>query len=470
MLKKSRSNKCRGQVVLLVTVAMIPLVAMAGLVTDLGYMRYLHRSAQKAADAAVLAAIASYNAGYAGTVYTCGAGSTAPGWVCNNPTPYSCPGGLTSATDPVADACMYAQQNGFNPVAGSKQSVTVTSDVSPSVANPIPTAHGINAGAWWITARVAQNVPSLFSAVLGNASGLVVARATAAIQPGIACVYALDPSASGSYYQNGSTAFNANCGIYVDSNNSSAAMLGNGGASINASTIQVVGGVSWSGSINPTPNTGVVPFPDPLKSLPTPSTCSAATGCSAAGCANNSKAFVVSSDTTLSPGIYCGGIYVKSGTATLSAGNYIIVGGGIGTQDTNSKIVGSNIFIYNTYDTHNAFAPISFAANSTVQVSAPDNDPPYSGILYFEDRGCCSTMQVDSFQGGSSSYFQGTIYAPASQVQFAGNPTLSVTNPVTAKYTVVVAKQFALQGTSNMGNDFSNVSGGNPIKVVALVE
>jgi hypothetical protein len=154
----------------------------------------------------------------------------------------------------------------------------------------------------------------------------------------------------------------------------------------------------------------------------------------------------------------------------LSPGRYILVGGGIGTQDTNSKIVGSNVFFYNTYDAHNAFAPISFVANSTVQLSAPDNDPPYSGILYFEDRGCCSTMQTDSFQGGSSSYFQGTIYASASQVQFAGNPAVSVTSPVTAKYTVVIAKQFSLQGTSNMGNDFSNVAGGNPIKVVALVE
>jgi hypothetical protein len=214
----------------------------------------------------------------------------------------------------------------------------------------------------------------------------------------------------------------------------------------------------------------VPPFADPLKNLPTPSVCAAATGCNAAGCPNNSKAFVVSSDTTLSPGTYCGGIFVKSGTATLSPGRYIFVGGGIGTQDTNSKIVGSNVFFYNTYDAHNAFAPISFVANSTVQLSAPDNDPPYSGILYFEDRGCCSTMQTDSFQGGSSSYFQGTIYASASQVQFAGNPAVSVTSPVTAKYTVVIAKQFSLQGTSNMGNDFSNVTGGNPIKVVALVE
>ena len=464
------STKRRGQVILLVTFALIPLAGMVGLVTDIGYMRYVQRSAQKAADAAVLAAISNYKRNNTGSVFSCGTGTTAPSWACNTSTPYTCPGALTSASNPVEDACLYAQLNGFNPIAGSSQSVLINSGASPSASNPIPTAPGVNNGTWWITARVAQKVPSLFSAVLGNTSGLVAARASAAIQPGIACVYALDPSAQGAYSQNGSTVFNANCGIYVDSNNSSAAMLGNGGATINASSINVVGGVSWQGTINPAPFTGVAPFPDPLNSLPTPSPCDSVTGCDAANCPNNSKPFVVSSDTPLSAGTYCGGIWVKSGKAQFGAGHYIIVGGGIGTQDTNSIITGSNVFIYNTYDKHNSFAPISFSANSSVQLSAPDDDPPYSGILYFEDRGCCSSgMQTDSFQGGSASYFQGTIYAPASLVQFAGNPAVGVASS-TAKYTVVVARMFSLQGTSNMSNDFSNVAGGNPIKVVALVE
>src|SRR5262249_20646404 len=160
------------------------------------------------------------------------------------------------------------------------------------------------------------------------------------------------------------------------SNNSSAAMQGNGGATVNASAINVVGGVSWSGTINPNPNTGVTPFPDPLKYLPVPSPCDSTTGCNGTGCGNNAKGTVVSSDTTLSPCIYAGGIYVKRGTQTPHPGLYIFVGGGIGPQDTNSIIVGSNVFIYNTYDKNNAFAPISFAANSSVQFSARKNDPP----------------------------------------------------------------------------------------------
>jgi Flp pilus assembly protein TadG len=473
MPDKLRDRNRRGQTVLLLTGAIIPLAGLVGLVTDIGYMHYVQRSAQKAADAAVLAAIAKYNTSNAGSAFNCPASTGDPTWPCNNPTPYMCAGGLTGATNPVEDACLYAQLNGFDPAANTNQKVTINSSVNVSSTNPIPTAIGVNNGAWWITARVAQKVPNLFSAVLGNNSGWVDARASAAIQPGLACVYALDPVAQGTYYQNGNTTFNANCGIYVNSNNASAAMLGNGGSSVTATSIQVVGGVSWQGSISPTPQTNISPFPDPLRNLPTPSQCGyATTGCDSANCPNNSKPFVVSSDTTLSPGTYCGGIFVKSGTATFSQGRYIIVGGGIGTQDTNSIIVANNVFIYNTYDKHNTFAPINFSANSSEQMSAPNDDPPYSGILYFEDRQCCtaSGMQTDSFQGGATSYFQGTIYAAPSLVQFAGNPSLGVTSTQTAKYTVVVARRFSVQGTSMMSNDFSNVTGGNPIKVVALVE
>jgi hypothetical protein len=340
--------------------------------------------------------------------------------------------------------------------------------ITSGVSFPPPTTSGLTSGSWWITARVVQNVPQLFSAVLGNTMGTVAARATAAIQPGLGCVYALDPSAPGSYYQNGSTTFTANCGILVDSSDP-AAMYNSGNSVVNATSYSIVGGVDWHGTISPTPVTGVSPFPDPLRRLQPPSPpCSVTTGCAAASCPNNSHPFVVNSDMTLSPGTYCGGIYVRNGTATFSPGRYVLVGGGIGTQDSNSHIRGDSVFFYNTYDAHNDYAPINFNANSDVQLSAPKTDPAYAGILFMQDRGCCgSTMPTESFQGGASSYFEGTIYFPYSLVQFRGNPAVGVTG---AHYTIVVARRFAVQGTSTMSNDFSGVSGGNPIKVTALVE
>jgi Flp pilus assembly protein TadG len=470
-----RKTSNRGQAILLITVALIPLMGLVGLAIDVGYMQYTQRSAQAAADAAVLAAVGRFNMTVGGATFACDDPLNS-GWLCNGNgavnSDYQCPSGLSSASNPVQSACLYAKQNGFYPWTdggtATKQNVVMTSGVT----FPPPTAAGLTSGSWWVTARITQQVPQLFSSVLGNSAGTVTARATAAIQPGLGCVYALDPSASGSYFQNGSTNFNANCGILVDSSDPSA-MLNAGNSTVNATSYDIVGGVNWHGTISPTPTTGVSPFPDPLRRLQPPSPpCSSATGCAAASCPNNSKGLTINSDTTLSPGTYCGGIYVKSGTATFNPGRYILVGGGLGTQDTNSHIRGTGVFFYNTYDTHNAYTPIAFNANSDVQLAAPKTDPTYAGILFMQDRGCCTvsgvtTMPTESFQGGSSSFFEGTIYFPYSLVQFAGNPAVGVSG---AHYTIVVARQFSVQGTSTMSNDFSGVSGGNPIKVSALVE
>jgi len=242
-------------------------------------------------------------------------------------------------------------------------------------------------------------------------------------------------------------------------------MLANGGATVSAPFINVVGGVSWQGTMTPPANTGAAGVQDPLPKLPIPSTCSSSGGCDAAGCKNNSNGLTVNSDTNLSPGVYCGGIKVKSGTVTFSSGNYILVGGGISTQDSNSHVRGSGVMIYNTYSASNTYTPISFNANSDIEIGAATSGT-YAGILVMQDRTCCAnTIPIESFQGGSTSFFEGVIYSPASLVQFAGNGSLSI-----AHYTIVIARRFAVQGSSTMNNDYSKLVGGSPIKNVGLVE
>lgn len=448
--RKSR----QGQALLLVTFAMIPMFAMLGLVTDVGYMQYLKGSAQSAADAAALAAVYRYNRTVYGSAMDCSASS----WMCHE-TPWPCPAAIEHATNPAEAACLYAKKNGFS-TANSRQSVTIVSGVSSA----IPTSTAVNNGGWWITVRVTQTVPQLFSAVMGKTSGLVAARATTSVQPSLACVYALDPAAAQSYYQNGNTNFLSACGIYVNSS-ASPAMQGVGGAIVSAPFINVVGGVDWQGTMTPTASTGATSVADPLAAMPPPSQCSSTGGCAPAGCSTHAKALVINSDTTLSPGVYCAGIKVKNATVTFSAGTYILVGGGLSTQDSNSHVRGSGVLFYNSYDSANSYSPIDFNANSDVQISAATSGSN-AGILYAQDRTCCDTaIPTDSFQGGADSYFEGVLYSPRSLVQFAGNASLSI-----AHYTVVVARQFAVQGSSAMNNDYSHLVGGNPIKSVGLVE
>jgi Flp pilus assembly protein TadG len=456
MLNQCVRKNRRGQATLLVTFSLVPMVGLLGLATDLGYMHYVKQSAQAAADSAVLAAVSRFHSDVSGSSYTC----NQAGVICGSS--YSCPPTLTTAANAIQTACLYAKQNGFT--ASGNQNVLVDSNTG---STPPATVSGVTSAAFWISVRVSQRVPQLFSIVTGNTTGLVSARATAAVVPAKDCIYAMDPSSAGAYYQNGNTTVTSACGIYVNSNNAQA-MYNSGGSSIlSASEYDIVGNYSWNGTLSPSPNTGAPTMPDPLKNLAAPSPCSATGGCDSAGCAKNSKVLVINTDTTLSPGTYCGGIFVKNATVTFSPGTYTLVGGGIGTQDTNSIIRGSGVTLYNTYDTNHPYSGFDFNANSDVQLSAPTSGT-YTAILAMQDRNVVQdpyNPPAESFQGGANAKFEGVLYFPKSILEFAGNPTMS-----SAHYTIMVAWRISVQGDSKMNNDYSVLSGGSPIQSVGLIE
>src|SRR6185369_15220122 len=98
---------------------------------------------------------------------------------------------------------------------------------------------------YWVTVKVSESIPQLFSAVLGNRYGTVVAHSTAGYfpPPTGGCVYVLDP-ASQSMLINGNILFQTGCGVNINSNNYAALKMV-GSASLIASSgskINVVGG------------------------------------------------------------------------------------------------------------------------------------------------------------------------------------------------------------------------------------
>jgi hypothetical protein len=441
--RQCKRGRSRGQVLLLVTFSCVPIFAMIGMVADAGWMHYLKKSAQAAADAAASAAIFQFQDTVSGTSYVCGN----PGVVCQAPT--ACPASVASPQNPLQEGCLYAIQNGFS-TAQANQSVTVEANTT----NPPPTAPGVYSAAYWVTFRVSQQVPQLFSVVLGNTTGTVAARATAAVTPAKDCIYALDPAASGALSVKGTAALNASCGVYVDSNSASA-ITTDGSAILSATEYNVVGGTNVHSPLSPTPNLGVPPLPrDPLASLPAPTV--------PAGCDYTNYKVKGWATPTLSPGVYCNGISITNGTANFSPGVYILKGGGMTTQDSNSQAVGTGVMFYNTYDASHAYGSINLAATSNVSLTAPTSGT-YAGILIFEDRSV-SGHPVESFGGGSTSKFEGTIYEPNSNITFTGNATLN------AAYTILIANQISMVGTSNVQNNYSSLIGGTPIKEVGLVE
>ena len=444
---RKRHLRTRGQAMMMVALAIIPMSAIVGLTVDLGWMHYVSSSAQTAADAAALAAIAKFQSNVIGTSFTCGVN----GVVCRD-TPTACPSNLTTSTNPIETACLYAKQNGFS-VDNARQNVTVQANVT---ASP-PSAPGLNSAGYWVTVRVTQTIPQLFSAIQGNAMGMVSARATAALTPSKDCIYVLDPSADGALSLNGTTSLTSACGIY-DNSSSPSAISTTGTSTLLASEYDVVGGVSTHAPLLPAPNLGVVPAADPFANLAAPPV--------PAGCDNNNfQANAPSALTNIDvyPGTYCGGIAIKKGHAIFHPGTYFLKGGGLTTQDSNSSAEGTGLLFYNTYDATHSYGPISLAANSAVSLKAATSGT-YAGMLFFQDR-TVTGMPLESLQGGPTTVFEGAIYMPKSSLSFAGNPTMLMSH-----YTIVVVRQLQMAGNSYFNNDYSVLTGGSPIKMVALVE
>jgi len=441
-LRTLKQEARKGQVLIMVTLALVPMFGLMGLVTDLGYMHFIKMSAQTAAQAAAQAAIIDFHATVGGSNFVCGSG----GVTCSA-TPTTCTASLTTATNSLERGCMYAQAHGFN---SSNQAVTYQAGTG---ATP-PTAAGIGTASYWVTFRVAQRVPQLFSAVLGNTSGLVVARSTAVVMGGSDCIFALNRTQSGAVSVGGSANLVSSCGVFVNSN-SSTALSTNGGVLVQATEFDIVG--NTQAILTPPPNTGVSPITDPLASLPVPA--SAPYTCDYVN--YNPPNW---SNPTLYPGVYCGGINVGNNTYTLTTGNYILVGGGLTTQSANSHISGDGVMIYNTFGSGTghtySYSPINIAANSTVSLKAY-NTGTYAGILFFEDRSAPASS--DTYGGGSSAVYQGVIYAKNAAVTMYGNSGVSA-------YTILVADTITLVGTTNFNNDYSLLATGSPIQTTALVE
>src|SRR5262249_12855263 len=147
----------------------------------------------------------------------------------------------------------------------------------------------------------------------------------------------------------------------------------------NGGNLQVVGGVSRSGSAVATKTGSSPPLGDPLAGLPMP----ALTGLT------NYGAVTVSGNTTqtLQPGIYTSITVSGNAHVTLAGGTYILLGGGL-TISGNGNVTGTKVFLFNAGSTYNGttdggtYGAITLGGNGTVNLSPPDSGI-YSGILIF---------------------------------------------------------------------------------------
>lgn len=427
----------RGQVVVLIAVAVVALLGCAGLAVDMGYMEHEKTKMQTAADAAAIAG-ASVLAG----------GSSA----------------ITAAAD--EDASL----NGFtNGTAGA--AVTVNN----------PPLSGPNAGnSNYVEAIVSQPQNTFFLSILGYSKITVTARAVAQSESAAGCVYALDSSASQAVSLSNGVNISTSCGLIVDSSSSTALSV-IGGAKLTTTSVGLVGNyvlnnggsiVKYSSGGTLTPATGMIAVPDPLGSVtaPTVSGCTY-TGQQVYNSYTASQNPPYSGKYSISAGTYCGGISASNGISiTFGSGTYILAGGGMSLQNGGGSTTGSNVTFYNTTGSaagytgaNSAYGPINIANGVTATFSAPTTGS-LAGILFFQDRSVAkgTANSASSFAGGTSLTLTGALYFPTTALQYS--------NGASAAYTIIVADTLFFTGGATMNNNYASLSSGSPIKAMRLTE
>src|SRR5271157_3158531 len=226
-----------------------------------------------------------------------------------------------------------------------------------------------------------------------------------------ACALVLDPQANQAFTSgNGAQVALSNCGIHVNSKSTSA-FYATGGARVNASSIQVVGGSSIvnNASVTPVPQGGTAAGNDPFAAVPAPAVGSCTSHPDYTSWGQNGHYEIY-------PGTYCGGLTVSNGvTAHFNPGVYVINGGGVHFGSGSVSGTGVTFYITGTSFTNNQV--VSIANGESVSLTAPTSGT-YQGILFFQDRSISNTALSSLFAGGASMSLTGSLYFPTTALTF----------------------------------------------------
>ena len=410
-LARPRGDQRSGQILIVFVVVLTFIAAAVALMLDGGRIYWEKRMAQNAADAAALAGGHELRRGHdmdSGDV---------KGWV--------------------------------------KQDAVLHGFTASEVTVEYPPTTGVHDGDRnFVGVLVERDVPLSFMRMFGWATANVKARATAGLQAGgEACIIALnnDPT-RGAFTVNGTPTLTANCGIMVNSTDPSA-MRNVGTGSITATWVGVTGGYTGGGSITPSPTTSVPPIIDPLAELPVPAAGSAPAGTiyNAAtsnafggfvgaaqggnGGGNNGGGSGGTTTTYYTPGVHSSEIKITNGTHHFNPGIYILQDG---MTITGGTVTGSDVFFYNVNS--DGKGTIDIGGNASVQMTARTSGT-YKGVLFFNNRNSPKKNPGNKIaRGTSDSYFEGALYFPSQDLNWAGNPS-SI-----AKWSLVIADTIQISG------------------------
>lgn len=365
----------RGQALLMVAAGMSVLVLLTGLTVDSGNLYGHRRQAVNAADAAALAG--AYELFH---------------------------GNGTAAAE--AAAYQWAESNGYGP-----EQVTVN----------IPPLSGPHAGdSNFVEVLISEDVEKYFIQVAYSGDWSVSARAVAGrtTRPFPYTLLALHPTQCQSILVTGSGNIQVEGGIHGNSSCLANALRKTGSGNIEAGSISLVGGYSivGSGNVTPEPVTGADVVPDPLADVAPPNLASLPVR------SGSLLHITGSTSTTLSPGVYVGGIKISSsGTVTMQPGVYVMRGGGF-EYSGSGNVIAEGVLLYNTCSTGDCATggtsgPIHIAGSGNFVLSAPTSGE-YKNIVMFQDRALTTKIDVS---GSGNLEGVGTVYAPVAEFEKTGS-------------------------------------------------
>jgi hypothetical protein len=278
------------------------------------------------------------------------------------------------------------------------------------------------------------------------------------------CVYALNRDTSqqnNGIFANGTTDSTFNCGVFSNANFRTV-----GGGCIVAPEASYTGTYSNSSSSDsdcgPAEVGHGLPVADPMEGRYTlPAT---------SPCAFNNYKVTSGPEITLVPGIYCGGIEIGGSvpTATFTAGTYVLVGGGL-KIGSGVNATGTGVTFFNTIPgtNTNLYRPILINTSGTVNFSAPTSGDNKALLFYQDPRVGWRANNGSSISTSSTSQFEGILYFPGTDLTYTGN---SSSSSPTGGYTILIAYNLTISGSSRVNVDFSSLGGISPLQIAAFVE
>jgi hypothetical protein len=162
-------------------------------------------------------------------------------------------------------------------------------------------------------------------------------------------------------------------------------------------------------------------------------------------------AFNANTDTTLKPGVYCGGMRVSNATFTFEPGLYVIVDGTFESTG-GATLQGDGVSFFLTGA--KAEAGLVWSGGGSYHFTAMRTGP-LAGFIVYLDPGALKDDR-SHVSGGGDIFYEGAFYFPGQTLLISGGGTVTSPSPFTAYVADII--EYTGGGTLRIGADASKSS------------